>query len=108
MIRPTTSLAGEPLLLHRGVLHRVDARSLAADQGVSLGALCTQNTPDAAAPTPAEDAPDSAFDLRGKDYSDHHGPRSMAEYHAGRALFWRCYLGLVAVVLFFVAKWLIG
>lgn len=41
------------MVLHRGVLHRVDADQLPAGAGVSLGALCTQST----APKPIHSAP---------------------------------------------------
>lgn len=35
----------------------------------------------------------AVYDLKGKDYSDHHGPRPMAEYHAERARAWRLVVG---------------
>lgn len=116
-------------MLHQEQLHRVDAAQLPRGAGVSLGhcrtdiALCFGD-PDCAhhqcpghpcnqaqqakAKTMAEleaEAVITAFDLAGKDHSDHHGPRSMAEYHAGRALFWRCYIGLVLIALALLAKW---
>lgn len=65
-----------------------------------------QPTTSQPAPASEPEADDSAFDLRGKDYSDHHGPQSMSEYHRGRALFWRCYLGGLAVTVGLLAWWL--
>ena len=39
----TPSLTGEPLLLHRGVLHRVDSTQLTERDGVAVGACCNQD-----------------------------------------------------------------
>lgn len=92
--RPNTAprgLTGEPLLLHTGVLHRVDCRQMPADAGVSFGALCTQKT---AGHTPTEKR---MPELEAE---------AVADYHAERALFWRCYIGLVVVVLAGLGKWL--
>jgi hypothetical protein len=94
MQRP--SLTTDALLLHTGVLHRVDARQMPADAGVAFGAMCTQSTP--------QQEP-SAYDLKGMDYSDHHGPVPKVDT-ALRATFWRCYLGTVAVRLLATAAWL--
>jgi hypothetical protein len=91
------SLTTDSLLLHRGVLHRVDARQMPADSGVALGAMCTQSTP--------QQEP-SAYDLKGMDYSDYHGPRPMPGKLSARAIFWRCYLGTLAAGLLALAAWL--
>jgi hypothetical protein len=51
-------------------------------------------------------AEQAAFDLRGQDYSDHHGPRPMPGALSTRAKFWRCYLGGMALALA-AGAWLI-
>ena len=74
--------------------------------GCATGGACMGH-PDCA-DTQCQDHPDQsdeqkAFDLRGKDYSDYHGPKS-PEDRALRAWVWRTYLAGVALVVVVVAS----
>ena len=74
--------------------------------GCATGGACMGH-PDCA-DTQCQGHPDQsdeqkAFDLRGKDYSDYHGPKS-PEDRALRAWVWRSYLAGVALVVVVVAS----
>lgn len=86
------SLTGEPLLLHTGVLHRVDTRQLPPDQGVSMGGLCHPEQHNPCTQKTARPGPEHA--------------RPAKVDRRARALFWRGYLLFLAAVLGSLAWWL--
>jgi hypothetical protein len=97
-VEPATSTTPEPLLMRTE-----------QPKGCATGTGCLHH-PDCAdthcAGHPDNSAEQAAFDLRGQDYSDHHGPRPMPGELSTRAKFWRCYLGGMALALA-AGAWLI-
>ena len=95
-------------VLRQEQLHRVDATQLPHGAGVSLGhcrtdiGLCMGHAECANKHCLRRPC---SYDLKGMDYSDYHGPRPMPGKLSARAMFWRCYLGTVAVGLLAVAVW---
>ena len=90
----------------RRVQPSTTAEPLLMRTGCATGGACMGH-PDCA-DTQCQGHPDQsdeqkAFDLRGMDYSDHHGPKS-PEDRALRAWVWRTYLAGVALVVVVVAS----
>lgn len=105
--RINRAMAGDPYLLDRVDTHaittpirmvggRVDlpqCRPMLCDHLATCKDHHCQGHPRNQAPQPTPktlaeleaEAEDAAYDLRGMDYSDHHGPRPIAEYHAEQA-----------------------
>lgn len=88
-VQPSTT--PEPLLMHTGC----------ATGGACMGHPDCADTQCQGHPDQSDEQ--KAFDLRGMDYSDYHGPKS-PEDRALRAWVWRSYLAGVALVVVVVAS----
>jgi hypothetical protein len=104
-VEPATSTTPEPLLMRSEGADFTDCLKTAGRclGHPDCGSTWCLNHPDNDEAGSAEQA---AFDLRGQDYSDHHGPRPMPGELSTRAKFWRCYLGGMALALA-AGAWLI-